>query len=61
MGVNLTKAGIEAAITKVRKGERVELHDDREGGLRLRIGERSAKWSVLVRTGVGPRRNSSWS
>lgn len=55
MAVMLTKAGIEAAIAKVGAGERIELVDDREAGLRIRAGERSAKWSVLVRTPDGNR------
>lgn len=55
MAVLLTKPGIDAALAKSRNGERVELVDSREAGLRLRAGERDAKWSVLVRTPVGGR------
>jgi len=55
VAVILTKAGIEAALAKVAKDQRIELVDDREPGLRIRIGERAAKWSVLVRTPTGDR------
>lgn len=55
MAAVLTKATIDAATAKIGKGQRVELIDDREPGLRIRIGERSAKWSVLVRTHLGEK------
>ncbi|MGN6122862.1 MAG: tyrosine-type recombinase/integrase [Sphingomonas oligoaromativorans] len=55
MGVALTKLGIEAAMAKVQKGGRIELIDEREAGLRIRVGERVAKWSTMVRTPTGGR------
>ena len=55
MAVLLTKPGIDAALAKSRNGDRIELADSKEAGLRLRAGERDAKWSVLVRTPVGGR------
>ena len=55
MGATLTRIGIDAALARARKGERVELADDGEAGLRFRAGERVAKWSVLVRTPAGGR------
>lgn len=51
----LTKGAIEAALAKSTKGNRLELSDHREAGLRMRVGERAAKWSVLVTTGTGTR------
>jgi integrase len=53
MATALTKLGIDAAISGIEKGQRVELIDDREHGLRIRIGERGAKWSLLSRTTLG--------
>lgn len=55
MAVILTKTAIDAAVARGAKGERVELADDVEPGLRLRAGERGAKWSVLARTQAGER------
>ena len=55
MGKTLTKVSIDAAVARARVGERVELADDREPGLRLRAGEQSAKWSALVRLADGRR------
>jgi integrase len=55
MSLTLTKLGIDAAVAKASKGERLELVDDREPGLRIRAGERGAKWSVLTRTPDGGR------
>ena len=49
MGVALTKTGIEAAMVKVSSGGRIELIDEREAGLRIRVGEKSARWSTMVR------------
>ena len=40
MAVTLTKTAIDAAVARGAKGERVELTDDVESGLRLRAGER---------------------
>jgi integrase len=56
MPATLTKAVIDAAISRARAAnEFLELHDDREPGLRLRAGERSATWSLLVRLRTGQR------
>ncbi|MFM7404748.1 MAG: tyrosine-type recombinase/integrase [Erythrobacter sp.] len=53
MAVVLTKTAIDAASARVTKGQRIELHDAKESGLRIRIGERGAKWSVQKRTQGG--------
>lgn len=57
MSTGLTKADIEAAVESARgrKGPQVELRDLREPGLRFRAGERSAKWSLMVRLHTGER------
>lgn len=46
MAATLTKIAIEAAISGIKKGQRVELIDDRERGLRISVGERGGKWSL---------------
>jgi integrase len=51
----LTKTAIESAVTKGLKGQRIELADEREFGLRLRVGARGAKWSVMSRLPTGER------
>lgn len=55
--IGLTKAEIESAISRAqgRKGPQIELIDAREPGLRFRAGERSAKWSLLIRLWNGQR------
>ena len=55
MALTLTRTAIDAAVARAEKGERVELADDHELGLRIRAGERGAKWSVLARTPTGER------
>ncbi|API58791.1 hypothetical protein BSL82_05270 [Tardibacter chloracetimidivorans] len=57
MSTGLTKADIEAAIdaARGRKGPQIELRDLREPGLRFRAGERSAKWSLMIRLHTGER------
>ena len=52
---HLTSQKIETALVAARKGERAELADDREPGLRLRLGRRGARWSTLVRMPTGRR------
>src|SRR3546814_12772428 len=57
MSTGLTKADIEAAVdaARGRKGPQIELRDLREPGLRFRAGERSAKWSLMIRLHTGAR------
>lgn len=57
MTIGLTKAEIEAAIAEARSGNRgqVELRDIREPGLRFRAGERTARWSLVIRLRNGKR------
>lgn len=56
MGAALTKNAIEAALGQARRERvQIELHDEREPGLRFRAGERSAGWSLLVRLRNGQR------
>ncbi len=55
MTAALTKTAIDAEITKIGKGQRVVLNDDREAGLFIRIRERGAKWGVQVRTRGGQK------
>ena len=48
MGQAITEQAISTAFERVRLGgERIELIDEAEKGLRLRVGERGAKWSYL--------------
>ncbi len=51
MAASLTKNGIEALILKAKNGAsgQLELRDDREPGLRIRAGQRSASWSYWAR------------
>jgi integrase len=57
MSTGLTKTEIDAAIAAARgrKGPQIELRDIREPGLRFRAGERSAKWSLVIRIASGTR------
>jgi integrase len=65
MSATLTRTAIEALVAKARangKGAnasaangQLELLDEREPGLRFRVGERSAGWSLLVRLKNGQR------
>lgn len=51
MAASLTKNGIEALILRAKNGAsgQLELRDDREPGLRIRAGQRSASWSYWGR------------
>lgn len=55
MTTGLTKTDIEALIAAARgrKGPQMELRDLREPGLRFRAGERTAKWSLMIRLHTG--------
>lgn len=57
MATALTKTAIDALVARARgqKGPQLELIDDREPGLRIRAGERSASWSLSVRLKNGQR------
>jgi hypothetical protein len=51
VAATLTKNGIEALILKAKNSSagQLELRDDREPGLRIRVGQRSASWSFWGR------------
>jgi integrase len=53
----LTKQSIDALINRARaaKGSQLELIDEREPGLRIRAGERSANWILNARLKNGKR------
>ena len=54
--IAISDASIADALQRVKGSlDRVELVDGREEGLRLRAGERGARWSVLVRSREGGR------
>lgn len=55
MTKGLNKVAIDTLITRVRRGEGGvrELLDDREPGLRIRAGERSATWSLAAKLKSG--------
>ena len=57
MAKPLNRQAIEAFITSVRAGQsgQSELADDREPGLRIRVGDRTATWFLMVRLGNGKR------
>lgn len=55
MSVALTKSAVDSAVARAQAGERIELVDGQEQSLRLRAGERGAKWSVLLRLASGER------
>ncbi len=56
MALTLTRTAIDSIVARAADGrERLELADDREPGLRIRAGERGAKWSVLARSPTGER------
>jgi integrase len=57
MAKPLNRQAIEAFITTVRAGQsgQSELADDREPGLRIRVGDRTATWFLMVRLGNGKR------
>lgn len=51
----LTDEWISNAVAAAARGRRLELGDHVEPGLRLRIGEASAKWSVMAGSAGGER------
>ena len=57
MAKPLNRQAIEALISSVRAGQlgQSELADDREPGLRIRVGDRTATWFLMVRLGNGKR------
>ncbi len=57
MADNLNRHAIEILIAKARskKGQQIELADERESGLRVRAGERSVTWLLNVRLRNGKR------
>ena len=57
MAISLNRQAIEALIAAAKAGQagRGELADDREPGLRIRAGERTATWFLMVRLGNGKR------
>lgn len=57
MAKPLNRQAIEAFIATVRAGQsgQSELADDREPGLRIRVGDRTATWFLMVRLGNGKR------
>lgn len=57
MAKPLNRQAIEALIASVRTGQsgQSELADDREPGLRIRVGDRTATWFLMVRLGNGKR------
>jgi integrase len=57
MASTLNKLVIDAMVARARtqKGKQLELVDDYERGLRIRAGERTATWSVLISLRDGKR------
>ena len=57
MAKPLNRQAIEAFIATVKAGQsgQSELADDREPGLRIRVGDRTATWFLMVRLGNGKR------
>ena len=57
MAIPLNRQAIEALIAAAKAGQtgRCELADDREPGLRIRAGDRTATWFLMVRLGNGKR------
>ena len=55
MPIVLSELTVSAEVRRIGPKERVELSDERERGLRLRVGKTGGAWSVLVRDGDGPR------
>lgn len=53
----LNQKAIEALAARARSGDReqLELVDEREPGLRIRAGERTVTWSLLIRLRTGKR------
>jgi len=53
----LNRLSIDAAIARVRNGtvDQEELIDEREAGLRIRIGKRTATWQLVARLKSGAR------
>jgi integrase len=57
MAVSLNRQAIEGLVARARtvKGKQIELVDEREAGLRIRAGERSATWLLCTRLRNGKR------
>lgn len=57
MPTNINRQAIDTLIARARgaKGQQLELADDRETGLRLRAGERTATWLLCARLQNGKR------
>ncbi len=57
MAVSLNRQAIEGLLARARsvKGKQFELVDEREAGLRIRAGERSATWLLCTRLRNGKR------
>jgi integrase len=57
MAVSLNRQAIEGLVARARtvKGKQFELVDEREAGLRIRAGERSATWLLCTRLRNGKR------
>ena len=53
----LNRQRIDGLINRARtvKGKQLELVDEREAGLRIRAGERSATWLLCIRLRNGKR------
>jgi hypothetical protein len=58
MAVSLNRQAIEGLVARARavRGKQIELVDEREAGLRIRAGERSATWLLCTRLRNGKRR-----
>ena len=57
MAYSLNRQAIESLVARARtvKGKQLELADEREAGLRIRAGERSATWLLCARLRNGKR------
>lgn len=57
MAISLNRQAVEGLIAQARntKGKQFELADERESGLRIRVGERSATWLLCTRLRNGKR------
>jgi integrase len=57
MAIPLNRQAVEGLIARARgvQGKQFELADDREAGLRIRVGERSATWLLCTRLRNGKR------
>ena len=55
MATALTEDWISTAVTRADRRQRVEVGDRLEPGLRLRLGEGSARWSLLTKGAAGEK------